>query len=410
MTSIDTVWTEAKKPTQVHAPAPHEIDLIDLWAVVADRWRIVAKAAATGLALATAGAFLLPNTYTATAMIMAPQQQQSVAAMVAGQLAGMAATAKDLGLKNPGDVYAGILASRTIADEIIGKFGLKDLYGKATLEDTRKRLAKNTVIEAGNDTLIRIEVSDRDAARAAAIANDYVDRLHMHNSRLAVSESAQRRLFFEQQLSSEKQAIAAAEAAMRETQERTGVLAISGQVEASIRSVAQLRAEIASREVLLGRLRAGATDNNPEVVRLNAELSALRSQLAGLQKGAAQTQGDPILSPAAVPKKSLEYIRNLRELKYHETLFELLAKQFEAARIDEARQAPVIQIVDRAVPPDKRDGPFRSAIIAAGGLGSMLLAAAYVLWDRKFRRMRAEYAARKEKSTDLRNVAASLRN
>jgi uncharacterized protein involved in exopolysaccharide biosynthesis len=388
---------------------PHEIDLIDLWAVVASRRKLMTKATATGLVLATAIAFLLPDTYTASAMIMAPQQQQSVAAMLAGQLAGMAASAKDLGLKNPGDVYAGILASRSIADEIIRKFRLQEVYRRSTIEETRKQLAKNTVIEAGNDTLIRIQVSDRDAARAATIANHYVNQLHAHNSRLALSESAQRRMFFEQQLSSEKQAIAAAEAAMRHMQERTGVLAITGQVEASIGSVAQLRAEIASREVLLGRLRAGATDQNPEVVRLKAELSALRSQLAGLQTGSTRTQGDPYLSPAAVPEKSLEYMRNLRDLKYHEGLFELLAKQFEAARIDEARQAPVIQIVDVAVPPDKRDGPFRTAIIAAGGLGSLLAAAAYVLWDRKYRQMRAEYAARQEMSTDLRNLAASSR-
>ena len=410
MTTLDTPWAETQQRTPAQAAMPHEIDLIDLWAVVAGRRKLMAKAVGIGLVLATAVAFLLPDTYTATAMIMAPQQQQSIAAMLAGQLAGMAAGAKDLGLKNPGDVYAGILASRTIADDIIGKFRLKEVYGQATAEDTRQQLAKNTVIEAGNDTLIRIRVSDRDAGRAAAIANRYVDQLHTHNSRLALSESAQRRVFFEQQLSSEKQAIAVAEAAMRATQERTGVLAISGQVEASIRSVAQLRAEIASREVLLGRLRAGATDENPEVVRLKAELSALRSQLSGLQTGSSRTQGDPILSPAAVPEKSLEYIRNLRDLKYHESLFELLAKQFEAARIDEARQAPAIQVVDLAVPPDKRDAPFRSAIVAAGGLGSLLAAAAYVLWDRKYRQLRSEYQARQEVSADLRKLAASSRN
>ncbi len=150
------------------------------------------------------------------------------------------------------------------------------------------------------------------------------------------------------------------------TQERTGVLQVNSQVESVILSMARLRAEIVSREVALSSLEKAATPQNPEVVRQQTELAALREQLQKLEaSGDPRRPGDPLILTSQVPKAGLEYVRALRDLQYNETLFELLSKQYEAARIDEAKDAPVIQMVDSAVPPERKSWPPRALLIFA---------------------------------------------
>lgn len=383
--------------------APESIDLVDLCWILARRKRLLGWALLGGLAAGAAVAFLLPDMYTATAVIMPPQQQQSILSALAGQLGQMNLSAKDLGLKNPADLYVGILGGRTIADGIIQQFNLRQLYNKDTLEETRKKLARRTTLEAGKDTLITISVEDTDPARAAAMANAYVEGLQAQNSKLALTEAAERRLFFERQLETERKAIAGAEAELKAMQERTGMLQLNGQVEASIRAIAQTRAEISAREVALQRLRAGATDQNPEVVRMETELRALRKELAALQSAAPTAAGDPLLPSGRIPAAGVEYLRAVREMRYHEALFELLARQYEAARIDEAKQAPVIQVVDRAVPPDKRSGPFRSLIIAVAGLLCLFAAGGWALASESLRRMEAD-PVRAERLGEIRRM------
>jgi uncharacterized protein involved in exopolysaccharide biosynthesis len=369
----------------------NSMDLLELYSILAPRKRWIGGAFLVGAAVAATIAFLLPDMYTASAVILPPQQQtQPVLAAIAGQLGGGGVSLKDLGLKNPADLYVGILGGRTIADEVIARFHLREQYRKDTLEETRKKLTRRTTLEAGKDTLITIEVEDPSPEQAAAMANAYVEALQEQNSRLAISEASQRRLFFERQLEAERKALAGAEAQLKSAQERTGMLHLSGQVEAAIRSVAQVRAEISAREVALERLRAGATDENPEVVRQQAELRELRQQLASLQSAGAAAPGSPLIPTGRVPATSLEYLRALRELQYHQALFELLARQYEAAKIDEAKQAPLIQVVDRAVPPDKRSGPPRTLIILLGALFSPAMAAACILAHYGVRRMKQD--------------------
>ena len=337
-------------PTQPEywAEDPPGPGLLDLLLTLAERkWLILSMAFAGGLAMGII-AFLLPPMYTATASIMPPQQQQSTASALLGQLGPLAAAAgSSLGVKTPADLYIGILGSRTIADDLIRTFDLRRLYHGWTLFETRRVLAKRSSFSTGKDPLIKISVEDSNPKRAAALANAYLDELSKQNDRLALTESAQRRLFFERELEAQKKSLADAEVALRKTQERTGVLQVNSQVESIIRSMAQLRAEIASREVALSSLKSAATPENPEVVRQETEVAAMRDQLRKLEaSNDASRPGDPLIPTSRVPTVGLEYVRALRDLQYNETLFELLSKQYEAARIDEAKEAPVIQVVD----------------------------------------------------------------
>lgn len=342
-----------------------EDGLIELVAACLLRWKLMLLTTAAGAGIAAAVAFLLPVRYTATALILPPQQQQSVATALMGQLAPLAAlNGHDFGLKNPADVYVGIVKSRTVADAIVARFKIKKLFGLKTDASARVLLASKTTFETGKDTMIKISVVDGDPKLAANIANAYVDELYIQNSRLAFSESSQRRAFFEQKLREEKEALAKAEFDFKQIEQHTGAFQISAQVQATIYSASQLRAQIASREAVLQTLKMAATAQNPEVIRVQAELASLRQELARLQGNSGLEGG--LIATSRVPETGLEYVRGLREVKYHETLLELLAKQFEAARLDEGRAGSVIQVVDKAIPPDQKSGPRRTLIFVTG--------------------------------------------
>src|ERR1017187_10399146 len=335
------------------------VDLFDLLLILSEARRTIAICMLIFIALGGAICILAKPTFSASALIMPPQQGQSLATMMGQLNALVSLTGGGIGgsqLKTPVDMYIGMLESRTIADRLISRFHLQDLYKTRKMEDTRTRLKSNTRFLAGKDGLIHIIVDDHDPNRASEMANAYVDELYSMNSHLAITEAAQRRVFFDQEL---------AENDLKQPAERTGVIQLGGQAESIIRSLAVLRAEIASREVQINSLRMFATDQNPVAIRAQEEINSLRNQLAKLEKDPrnpelVSTFGIPA---GRVPAVALEYARKLREVKYHETLFELLAKQYEAARIDEAKAAPIIQVVDRAVPPDKKSGPHRALII-----------------------------------------------
>jgi tyrosine-protein kinase Etk/Wzc len=344
------------------------IGILDLLLILVARKGLIWGLVLLGGIIAAVIAFLTPPTYIATAVIMPPQQQSSSAAALLGQLGGVAGLAsQSLGIKNPSDPYVGILRSRTIADKLIAQFGLQKVYRTKIMTDTRNKLAKSTNFDSKKYSLIQISVEDRDPKRAADLANAYVDRLQEQNSQLAVTEASQRRLFYELQLEIEKKNLAEAEAALKKTQEQKGIYQVNSQVEMVIRSIAQMRAEITAREVNLQRLKAGATTQNPEVLRQEIELKALRDKLQELGASSAKkNKGDPFMSTTAVPAAGLEYARRLREVRYRESLFEVLAKQYELARIDEAKEAPVVQVVDKAIPPDKKSAPSRASYIIIG--------------------------------------------
>jgi tyrosine-protein kinase Etk/Wzc len=366
------------------------IDVLDILLVLAHDLRPIAVATLVTLLIGGVIAFLLLKpTFTASATILPPQQPQSSVSAVMGQLSSLANLGGGGVLKNPADMYVGMLLSRTVADRMIDRFHLQILYKTKRMEDTRKVLKGHITTEAGKDGLIQISVKDSDPRRASDLANGLIDELYRLTSTLAITEAAQRRLFFDQQLAEEKTALAAAEEDLRKTQERTGLIQLSGQAEEIIRSVAALRAQIVSREVALQAMRTFATDENPDLNRMQEEIAALRQELTRLENDQRRMQpGDIQVPTGRVPEVGLEYARKLREVTYHTALLSLLSKQYEAARIDEAKSAPVIQVIDRAVPPDKKSGPPRALLTLAAGILGFLAACFWSYIRHTFKRMK----------------------
>ena len=341
-----------------------EINLMDLVLVIAKHNRFILKFTGSVAVLAIIFALLQTNIYTAKTVILPPQQGQSTASMLLGSLGGLAGLAGGAaGIKAPNELHIGMLKSRTVADKMIARFNLQKKYEAKTMEATRKTLAGATEIKSGKDGFITIEYSDEDPKLAASVANAYVDELDKLNNTLAVTEASRKRLFFEKQLKSTRDNLTVAEVGLKQTQERTGLIQPEAQGQAIIMAASTLRAQVTAAEVKLQSMGSFATPQNPDYQKLQQNLTSLRAQLAKVQGSSQQGRGDIMVPTGKLPETGLEYFRKMRELKYQETLFELLSKQFEMAKIEEAKEAALIQVVDKALVPEQRSKPKRSLIV-----------------------------------------------
>ncbi len=355
-----------------------EMSLLDLSIILAERKYTILWVTAVFTVVAVAISLILPKRYTANVSLLPPQQNSSMAAALASQLSnlgGMAALAgSGLGLKNPNEMFVAMLKSRTVEDAMVQRYGLMTEYHKKYPSDARKEFEKNATVEGnGKDGLIRISVKNPDPNRAAELANGYVDQFRRLSEHLAITEASQRRLFFEQQLQQAKDSLANAEETLKRTEQKTGLIQLDSQARALIESAAALRAQIQAKEVQIQSMETFATNQNAQIVQAQQELESLRAQLAKLGGSENAAESSLIMTKTKVPEAGLEYIRDLREVKYQETIFEILARQFEVAKLDEAKQGALIQVVDAAIPPDKRSFPQRGLIVAlATALGVVI--------------------------------------
>ena len=346
-----------------------EISLLDLLQTVVDNLRLLVLGPLLVAVTALGISFLVPPTFTATTKFLPPQQQQSAAAsMLAslGALGGLAGAAT--GIKNPNDQYLAFLQSNAVEDALIKRFKLIERYEQEYLVNTRKTLEANSKISAGKDGLITVEVDDKDPAFAAELANAYVEELSYLTNRLALTEAQQRRVFFEQKLNESKANLTKAEQALQASGVNSSVLKNNPQ--AAVTMVAELQAQIVAQEVKLASMRGYLADTAPEFRQAQTELAAIRTQLAKAEKSDTNP-GKP---------GDADYVARYRDFKYFETLFEMFAKQYEIARIDESREGAVIQVIDKAVAPELKSKPKKAliAILATLASGFMLLLFVFV--------------------------------
>lgn len=377
-----------------------EISLLDLLIILAERKRIVLGSTAIFAVLAIIISLILPASYTATATLLPPQENSSMSGILASQLGsmgGMAALAGgSLGLKNPNDRYVAMLKSRTVEDAMVQRFGLMGEYHAKRLSDARKKFEDHTTVDgSGKDGLIHIFVEDHDANRASEIANGYIDQFRDLSQHLAISEASQRRLFFQQELEHSKNDLANAEQALAETEQKTGVIQPDSQARALIESAASLRAQITAREVQIQGMQTYATGENSALIQAQKELAGLQAQLTKLG-GSEDAGGNEFMIPKGlVPKTGMEYVRKLRDVKYYETIFGILARQFEMAKLDEAKEGALIQVVDPAIPPDRRSFPKRALIVSGATCLGLFLGAFLVLFQAGY-----EYLKRFQESSE----------
>lgn len=364
--------------------------LLEVFTQLAYRKWLIAKVTGVAILAGAVLCFVLPIRYTATTRIMPPQQTQSETSLFLSQLASSGAgplaalAGGGLGLKNPDDEYIGLLRSRPIADAIIQEYGLAKEYRSRDLTAARQKLADNTAIEAEKSGLIAITVTDKDKKQAAALANAYTVQLRDLTKGLAVTEASQRRLFYEEQLKQVRANLVAAEYSFQQVQQQKGLVQPDAQARALIGSLAALHAEVAAKQVDLQALRSYSTESNPSVQLAENQLSSLQAEVSRLEQRN-HSSGLSDLDIEDVPAASLDYLRAEHELQFQQTLSDLLLKQYEAARLDEAREGTIIQVVEPAIPPDRKSSPKRGILLALFSICGFLVGCmvALILWWRE---------------------------
>jgi uncharacterized protein involved in exopolysaccharide biosynthesis len=367
---------------------PREVDMIAVLLVLAKNKMWILKITLAAALLALIVSMLLPKMYTATTTVLPPQQNQSTVTAMLGQLGAIAGLGSaDLGLKNPDDLFVAMLGSRTIEDRLIDRFDLRRVYSVKQYQAARKTLESRINIVAEKEGLISISVADHDPKRAADLANAYVDELHELNGKLAFTEAGQRHVFYQQQLDAEREALAQAEVVLKQMEEKSGLIQPDAQGRAIVSAVADMRAQVAIHEVQLQAMRTYATESNPDVKRAQQELAGLRAQLAKLERNTGELGNGNLQVPTRqLPAVELEYLRRLRDVKYHEAVYDFLNKQLEASRIDEAKDAILVQVVDKAVAPERKSGPHRLLIVLVSAAIAFLLSCLGILLIEALRR------------------------
>lgn len=385
-TQTETIIEEPLTPEEAASlPQPQtEVSLLDIVVLVVARKRFIARFVLGSVALAVVVALLLPVRYEAKVVLLPPQQNSSMASALLGPmgnlggLGSLTSLTGGLGIKTPADMYVSLLTSRTVEDAMIERFGLMAEYHEKRMSDTRKEFERRTTAVAGSkDGLIRISVEDGDPKRAAELANGYVDEFRKVSASLAITEAARRRLFFDREFQQAKGDLSVSEEAMRKTQQSTGVLQLDSQARSLIESASVLRAQVVAKEVQIQGMRSFAAEDNPALILAKQQLAALQSQLE--QMAERDTGSGIVLSKGRVTDAAMEYLRRLRDLKYHETVFELMAKELEIAKLDEARQGEIVQVVDAAVPPDRHSSPHRTLIVIAMTILAFFVAVFWII-------------------------------
>jgi uncharacterized protein involved in exopolysaccharide biosynthesis len=368
-----------------------EINLLEIIHIIVKRKAFIIKVCGAAFVLSVIVSLLLPSVYTATAKVLPPQKEGggNLSALLgqAGGLAGLAGLAGGLG--GGTDLYVAILKSRSVADAVIQRLDLAKVYKAEKPEDTRKVLeGKVKFTSSPKEGIITIDASDKDPERAAKLANAFVDELGKASVRLNITKAGSEKTFLAKRLAVAKEDLRKAEEDMRAFSQQHKVVQVDSQAKASIEGVARLRGELASQEIKLSALRSYQTDESPEVRLLQSAIKKLRGELAAY--GGAGGEGEGIPSIGSIPQLGLEYLRRMRELKTQEAIYEQLTKQYEVAKLSEAKDVASIQVLDEPVVPTKRSKPKRLVIVLAATTTAFFVAISCVLIERYMQRLSSD--------------------
>lgn len=327
---------------------------------------------------------LLPKMYEATARVLPPQENKSMISALLSDpdnpLSGL--TGNIIGNQSTASLYVGIMKSRSIADALIKKFNLRDLYDKKYIEDVYAKLDDRSTFKISKkDQIITVSVLDRDPERAANMANAYVEMLDQTNRKLNITQGKRKRLFLEDRLKEVRTDLSNAEVQLKSFQEKYDLVSIEEQAKVAIEGAAEIKGQMIAAQTELEVLKQFGTEKQIEAIMLKAKIEELRKQLGAIEQGTKQEAVPPATGKKQnffipfddLPRLGLELMRLTREAKIQEKLFELLIAQYEMARIEEAKDVDTIQVLDRAVPAEKRYSPHRSLIVLSSTIISMLL-------------------------------------
>lgn len=363
------------KQNQTTVTAEEEINLLELLQVIVKRKMLIVKVCSAAIVASVLYSLTLPNMYAATAKILPPQKESggglsALLGQAGGGLAGLAGIAAG-GLGSGGELYLGILKSRSVADAVIQRLDLTKVYQAKTLEAARKNLDGLVTVQAAKDGIISITAQDRDPKRSASLANAFVDELGRTTIRLNLSKAGTERVFLEKRLALVKNDLKTAEDDLKLFAQHNKIVQVDAQAKASIEGVARLKGELATKEVQLAVVSSNQTEQSPEVKAIHTGINRLKAELESLSGNRGGGEGIP--SIGTMPEVGLEYLRKMRELKTQEAIFDQLTKQYEMAKISEAKDSSSFQVLDDAVVPINKSKPKRTLIVLLSAVAAFFI-------------------------------------
>ena len=330
--------------------------------------------------------FLLPSWYQATTTILPPAGEAALSWGIASSLLGSAsglATSYSLPfMASPSDIIAAILKSRVVGEAVVQKENLMGAYRTRSMEQALKELFANVSVQVTQEGLISLSYQDKDRARAASVANRFVQETDRINRETSSSQAKSARVFIEQRLSQTQEDLTRAEENLREFQEANKTILLDDQMRASIEKAAELKVKMISSEIELNVLSRTMAPAHPKIRSLKSEVNEIRKQLEILERGNQdEDSGEKTVLDvlfADVPSLSLKLARLIREVKIQEGIFELLTQQYEQYKIQETKDTPTIQVLDRAVPPERRARPKRAFLVGISGILSFFASVVFI--------------------------------
>jgi capsule polysaccharide export protein KpsE/RkpR len=353
--------------------------------------KLLAKFVTCGSVVALAIACLIPSRYASTTRLMPPDppQGQGLAALasIAGRMgASFGALGGDLlGMRTSADLFAGVLQSRTVEDELIAKFDLRNVYGRSRWVDARKELERRTDISIDRKTdIVTIRVTDHDPQRAAALAQEYVAELNRVVTQLNTSSAHRERVFLEARLGEVKADLEASEKDFSEFASKNGTFDIKEQGKAMVESAAMLEGQLIAARTELQGLRQIYTDNNVRVRAAQARVAELESQIrriGGMNEpadGRVTSEGALYPSLRKLPLLGVTYADLYRRTKVEESVFEALTQQFEVAKVQEAKEVPSVKVLDPPDIPEKKVFPPRLLLVLTGAMLAFVIGVGWI--------------------------------
>ncbi len=357
------------------------------------------RAAVAGLVIGGLIAFLIPKRYQSAARLMPPDSAQAssglamAAAMMSREPGSLTSLAGDLlGFKTTGALFVGILNSRTVADRLIERFSLRQVYHVTLWEDARKILASKTDIsEDRKSGIITLWVTDENPQRATALAQAYVEELDRLVAQLSTSAARREREFIEQRLKAVKLDLDAASKDFSEFSSKNMTVDIKEQGRAMVEAAATLEGNLIAAESEMKMLEEIYTDQNVRVRSARARVNELRQQLEKLggtgSDGQAGSHSETEATYPAIRKLPLlgvTYADLYRRVKIQEAVFEALSQQYEMAKVQEAKEIPSIKVLDAPVVPERKSFPPRLLIMLSTSFLAFICGAIWVLGDARW--------------------------
>ena len=360
----------------------------------------------------------LPNWYRAKTTLL-PPEKGSLGVGISSSLLGEFSTLSGLSLPmtaTPSDVFAAILKSRAVVEPVVQQENLLKVYGVSRMEDGLMEFFSHLQVKVESEGIISIEFEDKNKDRAARVANLLVEELDRVNRMTSTSKAKNARIFIEERLSQTQTNLKAAEDSLRSYQERNKAIVLDEQMKAAVQAAAELKAEMTSAEIQMNVLGKNMSPDHPQIQQLKSRINEIKRQLGMLESGSENTKDKNVLGVtfSQVPSLSLELARLTREVKIQKKLFELLTQQYEQYKIEETKDTPTVQVLDKASPPETKYKPKRAVMVLIAGIVSLFLSVIFSFSleyiERTKRKQPEDYRKMEEMISLVRKDLASLKN